>query len=107
MPALRVQIPQVLRFYAYWDDPTRYGARQYFVMHYFLCDDTVEINNNYMRNSGRWECPVFFTRKELELQPTMTHTPGMYKPASPLLKASDIEVHLIYLILVQIEFPFF
>ena len=47
-------------------------------MHYFLCDDTVEINNNYMRNSGRWECPVFFTRKELELQPTMTHTPGMY-----------------------------
>jgi hypothetical protein len=83
---------KVLRFYAYWDDPTRYGARQYFVMHYFLCDDTVEINNNYMRNSGRWECPVFFTRKELELQPTMTHTPGMYKPASPLLKASDIEV---------------
>ena len=82
----------MLRFYAYWDDPTRYGARQYFVMHYFLCDDTVEINNNYMRNSGRWECPVFFTRKELELQPTMTHTPGMYKPASPLLKASDIEV---------------
>jgi hypothetical protein len=83
---------KVLRFYAYWDDPTRYGARQYFVMHYYLADDSVEINNNYMRNSGRWECPVFFTRKKLELQPTMTHTPGMYKPASPLLKPSDIEV---------------
>jgi hypothetical protein len=83
---------KVLRFYAYWDDPTRYGARQYFVMHYYLSDDSVEINNNYMRNSGRWECPVFFTRKKLELQPTMTHTPGMYKPASPLLKPSDIEV---------------
>merc|ERR1719387_1305192 len=83
---------KVLRFYAYWDDPTRYGARQYFVMHYYLADDSVEINNNYMRNSGRWECPVFFTRKKLELQPTMTHTPGMYKPESPLLKPSDIEV---------------
>merc|ERR1719159_1131410 len=83
---------KVLRFYAYWDDPTRYGARQYFVMHYYLSDDSVEINNNYMRNSGRWETPVFFTRKKLELQPTMTHTPGMYKPASPLLKPSDIEV---------------
>jgi hypothetical protein len=83
---------KVLRFYAYWDDPTRYGARQYFVLHYYLSDDSVEINNNYMRNSGRWECPVFFTRKKLELQPTMTCTPGMYKPESPLLKASDIEV---------------
>jgi hypothetical protein len=83
---------KVLRFYAYWDDPTRYGARQYFVMHYYLSDDSVEINNNYIRNSGRWECPVFFTRKKLELQPTMTHTPGMYKPESPLLKPSDIEV---------------
>merc|ERR1719486_586236 len=83
---------KVLRFYAYWDDPTRYGARQYFVMHYYLADDSVEINNNYMRNSGRWEVPVFFTRKKLELQPTMTHTPGMYKPQPPLLKAEDIEV---------------
>jgi hypothetical protein len=83
---------KVLRFYAYWDDPTRYGARQYFVMHYYLADDSVEINNNYMRNSGRWETPVFFTRKKLELQPTYTHTPGMYKPESPLLKPSDIEV---------------
>merc|ERR1712182_155590 len=55
-------------------------------------DDSVEINNNYMRNSGRWECPVFFTRKKLVLQPTMTHTPGMYKPISPLLKPTDIEV---------------
>merc|ERR1719174_3613294 len=49
---------KVLRFYAYWDDPTRYGARQYFVVHYYLSDDSVGIN----------------------------------KPASPLLKPSDIEI---------------
>ena len=36
---------QVLRFYAYWDDTTRYGSRMYFTIHYFLADDTVEINN--------------------------------------------------------------
>jgi hypothetical protein len=83
---------KVLRFYAYWDDLTRYGARQYFVMHYFLSDDTVEINNNYARNSGRHPYPVFFTRGPLELQPTMTHTPGMIKPLSPALKPSDIIV---------------
>merc|ERR1719440_1490245 len=83
---------KVLRFYAYWDDTTRYGARQYFVMHYFLSDDTVEINNNYARNSGRDPYPVFFTRGPLELKPTLTTTPGMIKPPSPLLKPSDIEV---------------
>ena len=73
-------------------DQYSWCQHRYFVMHYYLSDDSVEINNNYMRNSGRWECPVFFTRKKLELQPTMTCTPGMYKPESPLLKASDIEV---------------
>jgi len=83
---------KVLRFYAYWDDTTRYGARQYFVMHYFLSDDTVEINNNYARNSGRHPYPVFFTRGPLELKPTMTHTPGMIKKHSPLLGPLDIEV---------------
>merc|ERR1719421_2829588 len=83
---------KVLRFYAYWDDTTRYGARQYFVIHYFLSDDTVEINNNYARNSGRHPYPVFFTRGPLELKPTMTHTPGMIKMHSPLLSPTDIEV---------------
>jgi hypothetical protein len=61
-------------------------------MHYFLSDDTVEINNNYARNSGRHPYPVFFTRAPLELKPTMTHTPGMIKIHSPLLSPSDIEV---------------
>merc|ERR1719321_2203240 len=82
---------KVLRFYAYWDDPTRYGTRMYFVVHYFLSDDTVEINNNYARNSGRDPYPVFFTRGPLELNPTITTTPGMIKPPSPLLSPKDIE----------------
>jgi len=83
---------KVLRFYAYWDDPTRYGVRMYFVVHYFLSDDTVEINNNYARNSGRDPYPVFFTRGPLELNPTITTTPGMIKPPSPLLGPKDIQV---------------
>lgn len=83
---------KVLRFYAYWDDPTRYGTRQYFIMHYFLSDDTVEINNNYARNSGRDPYPVFFTRGPLELNPSITTTPGMIKEPSPLLSPKDIEI---------------
>merc|ERR550537_323743 len=32
---------KVLRFYGYWDDTSRYGRRHYFMVHYFLADDTV------------------------------------------------------------------
>ena len=35
---------KVLRFRGYWDDHTLYGARVYFVVHYYLKDNTVEIN---------------------------------------------------------------
>jgi hypothetical protein len=83
---------KVLRFYAYWDDTTRYGSRMYFTIHYFLADDTVEINNMYMRNVGRWLCPIFFTRGPLELNPSVVAMPGMIAPPSPLLKPKDIEV---------------
>jgi hypothetical protein len=37
--------PQVLRFYAVWDDRSGlYGDRRPYVVHYYLEDDTVEIN---------------------------------------------------------------
>jgi len=83
---------KVLRFYSYWDDPTRYGSRQYFVMHYFLCDDTVEILNAYARNSGRDPYPVFFTRGPLKLQPGLTHTPGMVEKNTAFLRPEDVKV---------------
>merc|ERR1719395_42151 len=83
---------KVLRFYAYWDDTTRYGARMYFTIHYFLADNTVEINNNYMRNVGRWLCPVFMTRGPLELNPSTVIAPGMIKAPSPILMPKDIEI---------------
>ncbi|CAK0891880.1 unnamed protein product, partial [Prorocentrum cordatum] len=35
---------KVLRFKAFWDDTTLYGARVYFVIHYYLADNTLEIN---------------------------------------------------------------
>ena len=43
---------QVLRFYCYWDDKTRYGQRMYYVLYFFLADDSVEIAEVHQRNSG-------------------------------------------------------
>lgn len=36
----------------------RYGARIYFIIHYFLADNSVEINEAHCRNSGRDSYPV-------------------------------------------------
>jgi len=83
---------KVLRFYGYWDDKTRYGARWYFTIHYFLADDTVEINNMYMRNVGKWLVPSFFKRGKLPLFPQTVAMPGMISAPSPILLPKDIEV---------------
>lgn len=45
MPLLCPQSGKVLRFYAVWDDRGGlYGDRRPYVVHYYLEDDTVEIN---------------------------------------------------------------
>jgi hypothetical protein len=86
---------KVLRFYAYWDDKTRYGARWYFTVHYYLADETVEISNEYARGgsgSGKWQVASFLKRQKLELNPTTVIAPGMVKAPSPHLVPSDLEI---------------
>lgn len=68
---------KVLRFKAYWDDHTAYGARMYFVIHYYLADNTVEINEAHSRNSGRDNYPVFFKRGPMFKKNSMNAYPGM------------------------------
>ncbi|KAF4677744.1 EF-hand domain (C-terminal) containing [Perkinsus chesapeaki] len=69
---------KVLRFYAYWDDKTRYGTRQYYTIHFFLVDDTLEILETHTRNSGRDRYPTFYKRAPLLKKPIPVHTPGMF-----------------------------
>lgn len=68
---------KVLRFKAFWDDPTLYGARIYFVLHYYLADNTIEINEAHARNSGRDAYPGFFKRGPLYKKNVGTAYPGM------------------------------
>jgi len=70
---------KVLRFYAYWDDPTLYGSRVYAKVHYFLADNTVEVNESHSRNSGRDNYPNFFKKAPLYKENTVTAYPGMLK----------------------------
>jgi hypothetical protein len=68
---------KVLRFYSYWDDHTRYGQRQYQVIQYFLADDSVQISDQYQRNSGRDPFPTMFKRRRMEKNFKVNAVPGM------------------------------
>jgi len=71
---------KVLRFYAYWDDPTLYGCRVYAKCHYFLSDNTFEVNEAHSRNSGRDNYPNFFKRAQLLKENRVNAYPGMLEP---------------------------
>jgi hypothetical protein len=71
---------KVLRFYAYWDDPTLYGCRTYAKCHYFLADNTFEVNEAHSRNSGRDNYPNFFKRGPLNKNNKVNAYPGMLEP---------------------------
>jgi hypothetical protein len=83
---------KVLRFNCYWDDHTRYGTRQYYVLHYFLADDTVEISECYARNSGRDPYPIFWKRSQLKKNQLINPTPAMLEPEPVLYKPVDLLV---------------
>lgn len=58
--------PQVLRFYAMWDDTnSMFGENRPYIIHYYLADDTVEVREVHKPNDGRDPFPVFIKRQRL------------------------------------------
>ncbi|KAH8304975.1 hypothetical protein KR018_009136, partial [Drosophila ironensis] len=56
---------QVLKFYAYWDDRTEFGDVRKLELCYYLADDTMEVKEAHVRNSGRDGPTVFLKRARL------------------------------------------
>merc|ERR1719410_1676130 len=83
---------KVLRFKGFWDDTTLYGARMYFVIHYYLSDNTVEINEAHARNSGRDNYPVFLKRGPLYKKNQLQAFPGSLKSDSDPYMPEDLVV---------------
>jgi len=83
---------KVLRFKGYWDDHTPYGVRIYFVIHFFLADNTVEMNEAHCRNSGRDAYPVFYRRGPLLKENRSRITPGMLQPDPIPYEPKDFRV---------------
>jgi len=83
---------KVLRFRGYWDDTTLYGARVYFTVHYYLADNTVEVNEAHCRNSGRANWPLFMKKGPLYKKNTTGCYPGMLKSDADLYMPEDCMV---------------
>ncbi|NXQ86574.1 EFHC1 protein, partial [Nyctibius grandis] len=80
---------QVLRFYAMWDDTnSMFGENRPYIIHYYLADDTVEVQEVYKQNDGRDPFPILIKRQRLPktlVDKTMTFP-------SCVLEISDQEV---------------
>eukprot|EP00434_Breviolum_minutum_P035511 symbB.v1.2.031437.t1/scaffold3650.1/size52688/1 len=83
---------KVLRFKGYWDDHTPYGTRFYFVLHYYLADNTCEINEAHCRNSGRASWPIFMKRGPLRKSNFVNGIPAMLSSQAPLYLPEDLKV---------------
>ncbi|CAL1137771.1 unnamed protein product, partial [Cladocopium goreaui] len=83
---------RVLRFKGYWDDHTKYGARLYFNIHYYLADNTMEFNEAHCRNSGRYPAPVFFKRGPLRKHNVAHCVPAMLTDESCVYLPEDLRV---------------
>lgn len=83
---------KVLRFKAFWDDHTPYGARIYFIIHYFLADNSVEINEAQCRNSGRDSYPMFMKRGKLSKTNQVLAVPGLLAAEGQIYYPHDFRV---------------
>ncbi|ODM96665.1 EF-hand domain-containing family member C2 [Orchesella cincta] len=76
----------VLRFWAYWDDRCKlYGDLRYFVIHYFLSDNTMEVREILRPNSGYEAYPLFARRGKVPKNcDKLIQLPGMDTPMTVL-----------------------
>lgn len=59
-------IPQVLRFFGYWDDrETEFGYIHHLSIHYYLADDTIEMKEFLPENCGIESGFMFLKRQKL------------------------------------------
>jgi len=60
---------KVLKFWCVWDDPSLYGEKRKYIMHYFLADDTIEVSEIHAPNCGRDGFPKLLSRCQLPKNP--------------------------------------
>jgi len=67
----------VLSFDIMWNDNSLEGDLNFFTLNYFLADNTVDIKEVRVVNSGKDTFPLYINRMKLPKVPILTHYPGM------------------------------
>ncbi|EDV98557.1 EF-hand domain-containing family member C2 [Drosophila grimshawi] len=75
---------QILKFQAYWDDRTDMGDVRKLEVCYYLADDTIEVKEAHITNSGRDGPTVFLKRGRLQREFDGMLMPGQQTPKTLL-----------------------
>lgn len=75
---------QILKFQAYWDDRTDMGDVRKLEVCYYLADDTIEVKEAHIRNSGRDGPTTFLKRGRLQREFDGMSMPGQQTPVTLL-----------------------
>lgn len=80
----------VLSFDVMWRDKTLCGGINFYKMNYFLADDTIEVKEIRMQNSGKDPFPLLLKRGKVPKIPHLTHYPGMTLKKEEYYNPSDL-----------------
>lgn len=68
------------------------GVISYYIINFFLADDSIQINERQFRNSGRDAWPTLFKRAPLRKNPVVSATPGLIEPTPILYMPQDLVI---------------
>jgi len=83
---------KVLSFTVLWDDVSYDGGEKKYTLNYFLADQTMEVKEIRVPNSGIDDFPMLLKRMKVPKAPVLTHYPGMSLKKEDYYLPSDLIV---------------
>lgn len=83
---------RVLSFYILWEDNSYDGGDKYYVLNFFLSDQSVEVKEINEANNGKIPFPMLLKRKKLAKKPLLTHYPGMSLKKEEFYEPADLVI---------------
>jgi len=85
---------RVLRFYCEWLDDTMFGEKNFYILHYFLADQSIEILEKASNNSGRDPFPKLMNRQKVRKEWQCNDAGGRYQDENPndFLSWEDLQI---------------
>jgi Ca2+-binding EF-hand superfamily protein len=83
---------KVLSFTVLWDDTSYDGGEKKYILNYFLSDQTIEVKEIRVANSGIDDFPMFLKRMKVPKDPVLTHYPSMSMKKEEFYVPEDLVV---------------